>query len=334
MGKLRFSPVSGKVLLTGCLILLSASQLFAQTFFETAKGDGIIDLNSGKKTANSQIKLDLTSSAVGFNWNYAQGNSIQDKRWLFNFTVKAKPDDNGFASIAQAGKFQTGISATGAAGLRFFPSTKSDSAKFSVIDIYIKPEYSFNIFTIYDSAHTAPVLDPVYKAHKNSYGANFLLNYITSSGRFNFFTGAQLGLKRSNNVDDLTDANVQTLQPYPGSASKVLAYDIKEVKKGQLKDVTLAPLKLDLIIDPRLKLSKAKDNSFSLAFFGYYRTDLKADLVKQRIGTGICFLDVTNPSKIFTSIGFEFPTFGSGVTADDKKTNKGIVFATIGYTIK
>lgn len=305
----------------------------AQTFFETAKGDGILSFQNAavKKNVLSQLKLDLSNSAVGYGYYYNKGKSTSTVRFIMNVEVKAKPDDNSLATFVKNGQLQPGFSISSALGMRILPSGNV----FQVIDLYVKPEFDFNNYTIYDSTRMASAQDPVYKVNKSTVGGNFLLNYLISPCKVNIFFGAQLGVLAGDNLDDLAKGTVQTLTTYPGSATKFLATDVQEVKKGQLKDQTTMPLKLDLVFDPGLQIQKAADGTtMRLGFFGYYRSDVHIAAPTDRLGLGLCFLDAKDPSKIFTSIGYELAAWGSGVSAEMQKTNKGIVFATIGYSIK
>lgn len=326
MANLKTIAIGGKVLLIATILIYNG-KVSAQTFFETAKGDGIINFSGADKKYQSQIKADLTSTALAYGWNYQQISATSKQRLLVNFTAKVKPNDNGSASFINEGKLQSGFNLTGAVGTRFI----LPGNVFKVLDISFKPEYTYSTFTIYDATRTANGQEPVYKQGKGSFAGNLLVNYLFTPGGFNVYLGAQLGLNFTNNSDDLTKANIETLEPYPGSTTKFVASNVKAVLKGQLENVTTAPLKFDMIFDSGVTLSKSA--GMRLGFMGYYRTDIKMDLLKNRIGAGICFLDKANPSKVFTSFGFEFPTFGKGVTTDDQKTNKGAVFASIGYTI-
>lgn len=313
-----------------CLLLWNNS-VQAQTFFESATGDGVINFAKQTSGETSQFKLGLSTSAISYQYNYTGGNLAARNYSIFSFEISAKPNDNSLATFVKQGQLQPGFKLNAAIGHRW----KLGVSPFQALDIYGKPQFSFDSYDIYDSTRVVSGQDPVYKARKATYGGSLLVNYVFMPGPFNIYLGGELNLLSGNNSDALADGNVETITSYPGSATKILATDITAVKKGQLTQLTTMPLKIDFMLDPGLVVSKADPtNNMTIGFFGYYRGDVHIDAPINRIGLGICFLGNSDPSKIYTSLGFELPTWGKGVSADDQKTNKGLVFATIGYTIK
>lgn len=304
----------------------------AQTFFESATGDGAINFARAESGVTSQFKLGLATSALSYSWNYVGDNLAAKKKWLAAFSISAKPDDQSLGTFIKSGQLQPGFTLTGSAGRRM----RLSAAPLQVFDIYFKPQYSLDAFNVYDAARATGGQDAVYKARESTYGGNVLINYAVFPGGINCYLGAQLGLLSGNNVAALDDGSVATEAPYAGTPTKILQTDVKAVKVGTLSRQTQMPFKFDLIIDPNTVLAGKKDttSNLKLGYFAYYRSDVHIDAPIDRLGIGICFLNKKDPSKIFTSIGYEFPTWGSGVTADAQKTNKGLVFATIGYTIK
>ncbi len=321
-------PLWIAAILAGTFLSQSAT---AQTFFESAKGDGAINFARLESGVTSQFKLGLATSALSYSYNYVGGNLAAKNKWLAAFSVSAKPDDNSLGSFIKSGQLQPGFTLTGSIGRRM----RLSKNPFQLLDIYFKPQYGLDAFNVYDATRAASGEDPVFKARESTYGGNILVNYAFFPGGINLYLGGQLGLLKGNNVDALDDGSVATQAPYAGTTTKVLETDVKAVKVGQLSRQTLMPLKFDLVVDPNIVLAKGDTtNNLKLGFFSYYRSDVHINAPINRSGLGICFLSKSDPSKIFTSIGFEFPTWGSGVTADAQKTNKGLVFATIGYTIK
>ena len=86
-----------------------------------------------------------------------------------------------------------------------------------------------------------------------------------------------------------------------------------------------------MVFDPNIKINNSAATNIKLGLFAYYRTDLKD--AKHRNGLGFCFIDSQNPSKIYTSFGYELPTYGSAVKSENRKKDKGVIFISIGLTI-
>jgi hypothetical protein len=309
------------LILLACII----ADTSAQTFFETAEDDGIISFSTNRV---SQLKLNMSSTAISYGFNYLAGDATDKKRFIINVQVKAKPNDNGMAVLLKTGNLQPGLIINSAIGGRIRDVLPGF---FNAFDLYVKPTFALNGFTMYDSLRGVSGEDPVYKATKGTFGANLLLNGVLSPGSVNFFFGIQYGSYWTSNGDNLPDGSVQIVTPYAGSSTKYLFRDAVEVKYGQLESVTKNPFKVDLIFDPALKLNDKDKTNIRLGFFGYYRTDGMEK--KYRSGFGICFLDATDPSRIFSSLGYELPAFGEDVTEKAKMEDKGQVFFTIGYSI-
>jgi hypothetical protein len=328
MRKITISSYILKLVTTSISVFIYSS-VNSQTFFESAKDDGIIVFSSKRI---SQVKLNFSSTAITYGYYYVGGKAIDKRRFLFTGEVKAKPNDEGIATLAKEGRLQPGIKGNIGIGHRFNRNLVIPQ-NWGVLDIYLKTEYNFNAYTIYDSTRVISSLKPLYKTNKSSLGINFLLNYATAIGKTNLFFGGQIGLNATNNADDLSKGNIQTIQSYSGSLTQFVIKDIEEAKIGQLTNSTKAPLKLDLIFDPGLQLNNEDKTNILLGMFGYFRSDVKDNDPKQRIGFGLCLLDAQNPSRVFSSIGYELPKFGKGVTNDDKEKDKGVVFVSIGYSI-
>jgi hypothetical protein len=314
--------------LLGLLLILIfvfiSSSLKGQTLFESAKDDGIIAFS---KERISQIKINLSSTAITYGYYYVSGNSIYANKLLINGEFKAKPNDNGIATIAKEGKLQPSIQGNLSIGDRFNDVLLPKN--WTVLDVYLKGEYRYNEYSIFDSTRIN-VSDAFYKINKNTFNLNLLLNFGIALGKTNLFAGGQIGISKTNNSDDLDKGSVEKIQNY---SSYYLIKDVEEVKIGQLKNITKYPLKIDMLFDPGLQLNSNDKTNTRLGIFGYYRTDVNIDKPKNRLGFGICLIDSQNPSRIFSSLGFELPKFGSGVTKTEKEKDYGIVFVSIGYTI-
>ena len=294
-----------------CLLAISAGAteaINAQTFFETAKDDGIVNFTTKSLT---QLKLNLSSTAVGLGYNYVGGKTVDKTRLLFNGEFKIKPNDDGIATLVKNGELQPGLKVNTAIGVRIVEPIK---AFFSAFDFYIKPTYILNGYTIYDSVRGSTGADPVYDINKHSFGLNLLVNGVLAPGRVNIFFGVQYGKNWTNNGEDLDKGTVQTITSYAGSPLQSLITNQKDVKYGVLKNLNKSPLKIDLIFDPRIKLNHSDKTNIDLGIFGYYRTDGASK--KYRSGFGVCFLNDKDPSKIFASLGYELPGFGNDVTAE------------------
>ena len=307
-------------------IIAITQECSGQTLFQTAKSDAIITFRTDVESL-SQLKLNVGSSTLGYGYYYTRV-SDKGKGILINLELNAKPQD-GVAAIVKEGRIQPGIGVNGAIGYRMAFA----EGVFNMLDLYLKPEYSFNSYSIYDVDRTVAGKDALYKTTRSTYGGNLLVNYAIAPGRFNIYIGAQLGLLSSNNAEDLSKASIQTVETYPGSPNKSVISNVREVRKGQLQDKTLVPLKFDLVFDTGIELFKMQKSGTRLGTFGYYRTDLKEALPRNRIGVGLSFLDKQNPSKILTSIGYELPAFGSGVSTEERMADKGIVFVSVGFTV-
>jgi len=296
----------------------------AQTFFETAKDDGIISFSNRKKL--SQIKVSPSSTAASFGYYFIKSPS--QSGLIGNLEAKAKPNEQGMAVLVKTGDLQPGLQLNGALGYRLYNAIDKF---FSAFDFYIRPSYKLDGYSILDTLRAVSGSEAFYKTNKSSFALNGLMNVLLSPGKTNLYIGVQYGLNWTNNGDDLDDISIQTIHPYPGSATQTFFTDIKQAKSGVLRNVTSHPLKADLIIDPGIKLDNNKEATVRLGFFGYYRTNGYEK--KYREGLGICFLNEANPGKIFSSIGYELPTHGPDVKIENRRKDKGMVFVTIGYAI-
>lgn len=66
-------------------------ELCAQTFFETAEDDGIVSFSTKRV---SQIKLNMSSTAISYGFYYLKGDAPSKTRFLLNGQIKAKPTIN------------------------------------------------------------------------------------------------------------------------------------------------------------------------------------------------------------------------------------------------
>lgn len=304
-----------------CLARFSAG---AQTLFETAEGEGVIQFRQKKI---SQIKLNLSSTSITYGFYNISGNAAsQTPRFLFSTELKLKPNEDGIATLVKTGEFAPGLKLNTSFGFRFRSLFESF---FSPLDLYIKPQYSLNGYTIYDTTRKAQGEEMKYKATRSGLDVLIGFNSVLSPGVFNFFIGAEIGVKRGTNADDLEKGSFQKVEAVPGSVTEIILRDVEEVKIGVLERRTTHPLKLDLIMDPGFRFGKG--STVRPAPFGYYRRHL--DEKKYRYGMGLCLVSDKDPSRIFTSFGYEFPVAGDGVKAEDRKRDKGVVFVSVGYSI-
>ncbi|MEI9921879.1 MAG: hypothetical protein WDO14_24270 [Bacteroidota bacterium] len=316
-----------RTLVTLLAVTLSHVTL-AQTFFEAADGTGVISFS---KTQVSQIKASLSSTAITYGFYGMSRDARADKRLIFQAEAKVKPNDDGIGTILKGSKLQPSVGVSGAFGYRL--NDILFDKRWSVLDIYLKPEYAFTTYTLYDTTRIPGGEKAQYEKRKHTLGANLLVNIGVSFSKTNLFVGVQLGVYGSDNTDTLKDVTLQTIRP-AGSVNQFVVSDSEEAKRGVYQKATKQPFKIDLVFDPNIKLKDGDDRTtMKLGFFGYWRTDLSYQPGRNRIGAGLCLLGSSNPSKIFSSIGYEFPKFGNGLTDDDKTDNKGIAFASIGYTI-
>lgn len=296
-----------------------------QTFFESAEGEGVIAF---RKETVSQIKLNLSSTSITYGYYYVGGQAVDPIKFLFTGEIKAKPNDDGIATLVKTGKLQPGLQINGAIGIRLNDILLDNS--WTVLDIYLKPEYKLNQYNLFDSLRINNNEKPLYKTTKNSLGGKILLNLGASIfNTSNIFLGIESGIISSTNEEDLDEITIQTTQPYPGLSNKQIVSDIEVARRGSLQNVTKVPLKLDVVFDPNFKLNNNDATNIKLGAFGYFRTELKEDKNKNRVGFGLCLLSTQDPSRIFSSLGYEIPIFGEGVE-NNQKNDKGIVFASMG----
>jgi hypothetical protein len=315
-----------RILLALCC-LVATHVAHTQTLFESADGSGVLSFSADRV---SQIKASLSSTAITYGFYGINGDASKPKRWIYQAEAKVKPNDDGVATLLNSGKLQPGVGLSGAVGYRWNDALFKNN--WSVLDVYFKPEYAYTQYSMYDTTRLVTGDEAQYKKPKHTLGANILVNFGVSFDKSNLFMGFQLGVYGSDNTDTLSDVTIQTLTPAGGK--QVIASDVEELKKGTFQNATKQPLKFDLVFDPNLKLKNGDDRTtMKLGFFGYWRTDLTYQPGKNRVGVGLCLLGSANPSKVFSSIGFEFPKFGSGLTAKEHENKKGIAFASIGYTI-
>lgn len=301
---------------------------YAQTFFEAADGTGVMSFS---KTQVSQLKASLSSTSITYGFYGMSKNATADKRFIYQAEAKVKPNDDGIGTILKGGKLQPSVGVNGAIGYRLNDVLFENN--WSVLDIYVKPEYTFTTYTLYDTTRIAGGEKAQYEKRKHTLGANILVNFGVSFSKTNLFVGAQLGVYGSDNTDSLKDVTLQSMRP-TATAGQFVVSDTEEAKKGIYQNATKQPFKLDVVFDPNLKLKNGDDRTtMKLGLFGYWRTDFSYVAGRNRIGAGLCLLGSSNPSRIFSSIGYEFPKFGNGLTDDDRTDNKGVAFASIGFTI-
>src|SRR5215467_2151726 len=129
------------------VISLSTIAGKAQTFFETAKDDGIISFSKIKGL--SQLKISPTSTAASFGYYYNNMKSTSKNGTVGNIELKVKANDDGLAALVKTGNLQPGFQINSAIGHRFqdiFPH-----AFFTVFDFYLKPSFKLEGFSIYDT---------------------------------------------------------------------------------------------------------------------------------------------------------------------------------------
>jgi hypothetical protein len=309
-----------------------------QTFFETAKDDGVIAFRptSGKTdptTTNtiSQFKISPTSTAITYGFYGFVGDHADNRLFIYNIEAKVRPNSDGIAALIRSGKLQSGIGLNGAFGVRFNDNIFEN--RLFILDIYLKPEYSYTRQTIYDSTRFSNGKEALYKADKHYFGINLLLNALFTVGPCNVFLGAQVGHRTSDNVDDLADVTIQSTNQFIGQPYTQVKSSIITAKEGIYKNVNTMPFKFDIMLDTQVKIAETDSSNISLGVFSYFRNDLRYNKHQYRVGFGLCLLNAENPSKVFTSLGYELPMFGKEVDEENSKGDKGIVFVSIGYTI-
>ena len=297
---------------------------YSQTFFESAEGEGVISI---RNSTVSQFKFNLNSTSITFGYYYIGPKTTDPGGFILNLEAKAKPNNQGIATLVKTGKLQPGIKVSPAFGYRW----KRLLHNWSVLDLYIKPEYSYNGYSIFDTLRLQTNEDPYYKVNKSSFAINAVLNFGFAVSRSNVFIGAQIGRNWDYNADDLDNITLQTLTLYPNSSSRYVFSDIEEAKAGHLEKLNKTPFAADLVIDPGLELGSSPGDNTKLGAFTYFRSNGAGK--KYRSGFGLCLLSQQNPSKIFTSLGYELPAYGAGVTPGNRKKDNGVVFLSVGYSI-
>ncbi len=311
------------------VLLLVSLAVHAQTFFEAADGTGVLAFRN-KKT--SQIRFNLTEKLLTYGYYYSDSSIINPKKRLMSIEVKLKPNDDGIATLIEKNKLQPGFQLNGSYGLRFRRGFFRN--RFDILDIYLKAEYKLNNLTIYDSTQLGIAQEPISNSLKSTGDIKLILNYVISIGKANIWLGVESGYQRGNNLGDLSDIQIQNTNNYPNDSTRIITFDIKEAKKGPLQSVNKIPLNVDFIFDPQIKpkIFGIDKTDITPALFGYLRTDMKYQPEKYKLGIGICFLNEKNPSKVITSIGYQLPIFGNGIGQEKTKEDKGIFFASIGFS--
>ncbi len=117
----------------------------SQTFFETAKDDGIISFSQIKGL--SQLKVSPASTGASFGYYYNNIKSTSPVGVVGNVEVKVKANDDGLASLVSSGNLQPGFQVSSAIGCRL--NDIFDKSKFfSVFDFYLKPTYKLDGLSI------------------------------------------------------------------------------------------------------------------------------------------------------------------------------------------
>src|ERR1700754_3513432 len=158
---MKYCKYYSALLLFGCTMSTARSQ----TFFETAKDDGIISFSRIKGL--SQLKVSPTATGASFGYYYNNVKSTSAVGTVGNVEVKVKANDDGLASLVKGGSLQPGFKVSSAFGCRLndiFPDDKF----FSVFDFYLKPAYSLDGFSIFDTTRSANGQDAFYKTNKGS----------------------------------------------------------------------------------------------------------------------------------------------------------------------
>lgn len=297
---------------------IHSNEIVSQTFFESADAEGVISFRNEKNV--SQVKLNMASTAITYGYYFISGDNTKRNRFMVNTEVKLKPNEDGMATLVKLGKVQPGVKVNASLGYRRFLD-----GSFKVFDIYLKPEYSITEHTILDTTRISKGETSLYKRMAHSYGGNLVINFGAALfTNANIYIGVQAGILSTTNASDLAKGTFQNRIPVSDSASAYALSDAEQIKIGTLKSVTNRPLKVDLVFDSGLELWSIGTSPVRLGFFGYYRGFIGQE--KNRVGAGLCFLNKQDPSKIFTSIGYELPeNFGVD--------SKGLVFATIGFSI-
>lgn len=308
-----------------CLVVTANLNLKGQTLFESSDDDGIIALTTNEKVVH-QIKYNPSSSNIKYGYYFSSGKP-NNKYLLRGFLeTKFKPNDDGIATLVKKGTLQPGVGFNGAIGLRLNDIISENN--WSVLDFYIKPNFSLAKTTFFDSTRTGSGQDLVYEETHNSYGVGGLVNAGFTLSRFNVFLGIEQSVRNSNNISSLNDGKVMNIQSITGSVSSNLITEETSVKIGALEDATQAPFKIDLMLDFGWSIGTS-ESDFRPALFGYFRSDWNDPKKQQKFGLGISLVGNKNPSKVFSLIGYEFPDQGPNRKNDDQ----GIVFASIGYSI-
>ncbi len=298
----------------------------AQTFFETAAGDGVIIGIDSQDIY--QVKVTSSSSSLSAGLYKKRGLATAPVQTLFNATFKIKPNDDGVATLFKKGKIEPGINVSVAGGIRL--NDCLGTPYFTALDIYIKPAYRYSSAKLFDSVRASNGQSPIYDTAIHSIGGDLLVNFCMSPEHVNLFFGAQIGVLSTTNIEDLDEVSVQTIRPVTGNTNNYVLSDIKKGKIGKVERITTAPLKIDMIVDPQIHLFGSGTTNATMGFLGYFRREFGKEKPTSRIGLGVCLLNARNPSKVFSSIGYEFPEIGGD---DPAKFVNGTVFMSIGYTI-
>ncbi|SHG63824.1 hypothetical protein [Pedobacter caeni] len=343
------------------LICMSVQHAFAQTIIQDNKGQTSVDLKPAKADAADKTKVD----SIPFGAGLIKFSTIEKKIEL-NYYQYFRPLNPSFLSVSASGEiknsigsvFSTGNLEPGANvkikyGKRLFsrsipnfndweeefkskngrdPSNEEigkfikDMPTASDLWLVTNAGFSGSKFKLFspDSAYASQFKKINFSSPEFNIGFNYWNAKIANC---TVLLGATLGIKQTNNFDDLVESTAEDVitktDAASGSSRKVT--EKNTVYKGKYNEVWTYPLNIDLYFKPQ-----KFDNVAFLAFSRteFYKGDQKA---QTKLGVGFYLLRKNDMFDPVFGINIDYKDVGNAdQTDDDKKAisklNVGLVF--------
>jgi hypothetical protein len=331
------------------VVLLSFQNLvFSQNIISDIGGSGSILLNPGfKETKKDDVENKPKVEEVSFNLGIIKFTSSDKKMELnhYNYFHTEKFTDffvgisgsgeikNNLTNLFSTGKVVAGAEANLKLGVRLFRNKTSwiellDGKKTAdeiqeVLDYKTRPASdlwfiasgnfngsSFKHFQT-DSAFSKQIEKKNFMGSEINAGFNYWNARILNS---TFIVGATIGMKRTNNFDDLNENTQEDTQVITDSITGAIRKVVSKqtVYSGNYKESTVYPFNVDLYFAPH--------NLENLAFLLYSRTDIsRSDKPKTKMGFGLFFLKNQNVFNPLAGLTIDYGDVFNVDPSDDSK---------------
>lgn len=331
------------------MLLFAAQNSNAQNIIPLNKGGSSLTLNpSFKETAkdsakNDPTRIDTVSFGLGMisfsttdkkiDFNYYNLFTPKNGHYFFVGVAASGEIKNSFATLFANKNIVSGAEAKLRFGYQLFSKTEDwdkligTKRNADVIEDlmanYTKPKsdlwavlnvgFSGSSFKLFfpDSTFASQIQKTPFTGIDVSAGFNYWSAKFAYS---TFLAGATIGIKRTNNFDDLdetTRQDVRTISDPTTSTNRTIT--LKEtVYSGKYKETTVYPLNFDFYFVPH-KLE-------NIAFLAFSKTDIsKTDKPKTRLGFGIYFLKNQNAFNPLAGLVFDYGDVFNVDKSDDYK---------------